>query len=366
MAMDTPLVDKIYESCFVPEFWPEVLDELGRIGGAPGASLFVLKNDAHYCITSPEPQERAQRLIKEGWLSRGRIVSRLFAQRHSGFLIDVDFFTPEELEQEPIYRDVWRPQGVGWGMATAIPIPTGENAMIVLSRRTEHGPFERASAQRLDQLRPHLARSVLISARLQMERARAASEALAAMGIPALVLDEAGKVLAANALIEAMNGCVHWRAYDRVSLKDHIADHLLHDAIASIDLEVRPSVRSFPIRDAHANAIMVAHVIPIRLSARDIFLRCATVLAMTPVTPPQAPPVELVQSLFDLTPAEARVARSLAAGKTLENIASDGSVSLNTVRTHLHHVMEKTGCNRQAEVVALLTGIVPPRAAGPR
>jgi DNA-binding CsgD family transcriptional regulator len=86
---------------------------------------------------------------------------------------------------------------------------------------------------------------------------------------------------------------------------------------------------------------------------------------MTPVTPPQAPPVELVQSLFDLTPAEARVARGLAAGKTLENIASDASVSLNTVRTHLHHVMEKTGCNRQAEVVALLTGIVPPRAAGP-
>jgi hypothetical protein len=28
-------------------------------------------------------------------------------------------------------------------------------------------------------------------------------------------------------------------------------------------------------------------------------------------------------------------------------------------------VLEKTGCNRQAEVVALLTGIVPPRAAGP-
>jgi PAS domain-containing protein len=252
MRMDTPLIDRIYESCFVPEFWPEVLDALGRIGGAPGASLFVLKNDAQYCITSPEPRERAQRLIKEGWLTRGRIISRLFAQRHCGFLIDVDFFTPEELEQEPIYRDVWRPQGVGWGMATAIPIPTGERAMFVLSRRTEYGPFERAAAQRLDELRPHLARSVLISARLQLERARVASEALAAMGIPALVLDEAGKVLAANSLIEAMSCFLHWRAYDRVSLQDHIADHLLRDAIAAIDADIGSSVRSFPIRDAHA------------------------------------------------------------------------------------------------------------------
>ena len=364
MGMDTPLIDKVYESCFVPEFWPEALDELGRIADAPGASLFVLKNDAQYCIASPEPRERAQRMIKEGWLSRGRIISRLFAQRHSGFLIDVDFYTPEELDQEPIYRDMWRPQGVGWGMATAIPIPTGENAMFVLSRRTEYGPFERASAQRLDELRPHLARSVLISARLQLERARVASEALAAMGIPALVLDETGKVLAANSLIEAMSGCVHWRAFDRVSLKDNIADHLLRDAIETIGSEIGSSVRSFPVRDAHANAMMVAHVIPIRLSARDIFLRCATVFAMTPVTPPQAPPVELVQSLFDLTPAEARVARSLAAGKTVENIASDGSVSLSTVRTHVRGVLEKTGCNRQAEVVALLSGIVPPRAAG--
>src|SRR5262249_22523785 len=272
----------------------------------------------------------------------------------------------EEWEEEPIDRDVWRPQGVGWGMATAITIPTGEHVMFVLSRRTEYGPFERASAQRLDELRPHLARSVLISARLQLERARVAGEALAAMGIPALVLDETGRALAANSLIEAMSGWVHWRALHRVSLQDKHAAHLLRDAIEITGSEIASSVHSFPVRNAHANAMMVAHVIPIRLSARDIFLRCSTVLAMTPVTPPQAPPVELVQSLFDLTPAEARVARSLAAGKTVEDIAADSSVSLNTVRTHLHHVLEKTGCNRQAEVVALLTGIVPPRSAGPR
>jgi DNA-binding CsgD family transcriptional regulator len=355
--MDAQLIDKIYESCFVPEFWPEALDELGRIAEAPGASLFVLKNDTQYCITSPEPSERAHRMIKEGWLRRGRIISRLFAQRHSGFLIDIDFYTPEELEQEPIYRDLWRPQGVGWGMATAIPIPTGENAMFVLSRRTECGPFERASAQRLDELRPHLARSVLISARLQLERAQVANEVLAAMGIPALVLDDTGKVLSANSLIEATSGCVHWRAYDRVSLKDNVADRLMRDAITTIGSESGSEVRSFPVRDARANAMMIAHVIPIRLSARDIFLRCAIVLTMTPVAPSQAPPVELVQSLFDLTPAEAHVARSLAAGKTVKDIASDGGLSLNTIRTHVRGVLEKTGCNRQVDVVSLLTAI---------
>jgi len=101
----------------------------------------------------------------------------------------------------------------------------------------------------------------------------------------------------------------------------------------------------------------VAHILPIRRTARDIFTRCAGVLIMTPVTLPQAPPVELVQSLFDLTPAEARVARGLAAGDTLDQIASIGSVSRNTVRTQVRGVLEKTGCRRQAEVVALLSGI---------
>jgi DNA-binding CsgD family transcriptional regulator len=80
---------------------------------------------------------------------------------------------------------------------------------------------------------------------------------------------------------------------------------------------------------------------------------------------PQAPPVELVQSLFDLTPAEARVARSLASGKTVADIATDGGVSRNTIRTQLDRVMEKTGCNRQADVVALLTAISPARLTHP-
>jgi len=249
-------------------------------------------------------------------------------------------------------------------VATVIPIPTGENVILAMTRRTERGPVERAVVQKLDELRPHLARSALLSARLKLEPARIASETLAVIGLPALVLNEQGKVLAANHLIEAMTGYVHWRAQDRVSLKDRAADSLLRDAVAAIDV-AGGSVRSFPVRDAGAEAMMVAHVVPIRLSARDIFVRCAAVLVLTPVTLRQAPPVEMVQSLFDLTPAEARVARSLAAGKTVDDIATAGGKSPHTIRTHVRGVLEKTGCNRQAEVVALLTAISATRLTHP-
>jgi hypothetical protein len=222
--MDPELVDRIYESSFVPELWPGVLDDLGRIAEAPGGSLFITKAEVQYWTASPVIRDRAERLVNEGWYWRGQFASRSYAICHAGFLTDLDVLTPDELDQEPIYRDFWRPQGVGWVVGTAIPIPTGENVAFVFTRLLKRGPVERAVVHKLDELRPHLARSALMSARLQLERARIASETLAALGLPALVLNEQGKVLAANPLIEALTSYVHWRAQDRVSLKDRAAD----------------------------------------------------------------------------------------------------------------------------------------------
>ena len=150
-----------------------------------------------------------------------------------------------------------------------------------------------------------------------------------------------------------------------VALQDRAANQLLRDAIAAINQNGVAAVRSFPARDADAEGMMVVHVIPIRLSARDIFVRCAAVLVLTPVTMPDAPPVELIQSLFDLTPAEARVARSIASGRTVDDIASDSSVSSNTIRTHVRGLLEKTGCTRQTDVVALLAGLSSTRLIDP-
>lgn len=357
--MDQQLVDLIYESSFVPEQWSEVMDRLARLIEAPGGAMLIYDRGIIRWTASPRFQVATEVIAKENWFESGRFMARYLAARHAGFLVDSDLFTPEEMDAEPIYRDFWRPAGYGCNAGTAIPMPTGENIIIGINRRQERGPVERELIGRLDELRPHIARSALVSARLQLARARAIAETLALIGQPALVLDDAGKVLAANQLIEAMTGCLLWRARDRVALMDPVADKLLREAVETLHRHDAQPPRSFPLRDPQSNGVHVAHLIPIRRSARDIFVRCAAVMILTPVGAPQAPEVELIQSLFDLTPAEARVARSLVTGKTLEEIASDSSVSRNTVRTHLRGVLEKTGCNRQAEVVALLGGVSP-------
>lgn len=356
--MKTDLIDKIYEATFVSELWPELLTELGALSESAGASLFVLENEQSRRITgwraSPATEEGTARMVKEGWFWRGRIADRLFAARHAGFLTDLDLLSPDEIAREPIYKGIFNQYGVGWSVGTVIPLPTSETVSIILTRAADRGPVEAPIVQKLDELRPHLARSGFITARLQLERAKTVSDALALIGFAAFVLGDNGKVLASNNQVDKLTDFLSWRANDHVSFSDRTADKFYREAIAASLVGGVITPRSFPVRHAESGETIIAHVIPIRRTARDIFTRCAALLVLSPVSTPKAPSAELIQSLFDLTPAEARVARNLVLGKTVEEIAAVGGVTRNTVRVQLRGVMEKTGCSRQAEVVALL------------
>jgi DNA-binding CsgD family transcriptional regulator len=101
------------------------------------------------------------------------------------------------------------------------------------------------------------------------------------------------------------------------------------------------------------------HLIPVTGTARDLFGGGLGVLAITPLTRPAALDAELVQSLFDLTPTEARVAGSLAQGLTLSEIAERHKVKVSTVRSQLKAVFAKTGSNTQSQIVALLAAAQP-------
>ncbi len=355
--MDENLISRIYECAFAPELWPLTLAEIADLTEARGSILLTVNTDYQVLrwAASASLSELAADYVAMGLLSRDSRVERWLAARHAGFLTDGDIYTSQELETDPTRRAL-HAAGLGYAAFTGAPLPTGGLSFSV-QRDAAGGPFEASTVGQLDALRPHLARSALMSARLQMERAQIASETLELIGLPGLVFDDRGKVLAANHLIEALTDHITWRAQGRVSLMDRSANDLFQNAIATLHMDQTGQVRSFAVRGTHGDGALVAHIVPIRRTARDIFTRCAGVLIMTPVTLPQAPPVELVQSLFDLTPAEARVARGLAAGETLDQIATIGSVSRNTVRTQVRGVLEKTGCRRQAEVVALLSGI---------
>jgi DNA-binding CsgD family transcriptional regulator len=79
-------------------------------------------------------------------------------------------------------------------------------------------------------------------------------------------------------------------------------------------------------------------------------------MVITAVARPEIASAQVIQGLFDLTPAEARIARGIAAGKTVEELASDGGLAAGTVRQQLKSVFSKTGVSRQADLVGILVG----------
>ena len=68
-----------------------------------------------------------------------------------------------------------------------------------------------------------------------------------------------------------------------------------------------------------------------------------------------------LMSLFGLSAAEARLARALCHGETLEEYAGSQGVKLPTINTQLRAVFAKTQTDRQVTLVSLITGIPPLR-----
>lgn len=63
---------------------------------------------------------------------------------------------------------------------------------------------------------------------------------------------------------------------------------------------------------------------------------------------------QLLIQLFSLTPTEARVAAALAAGARPADVAAELGVSQTTIAFHMRNLFEKTGTNRQTDLVGLI------------
>jgi DNA-binding CsgD family transcriptional regulator len=359
------IVDLIYEAAFIPELWPKVLEHICSVGGAWGAGLIAVSPDQRFRYTATEnhvPLYKQYETLSNRY--ENVRIGRALARRDAGFVRDVDLCTTEELAQDPIYEFVLRPVALGWTSGTVVPVPTGNLLIFDLVRETERGPFYPRELSRLDALRAHLARAALVSARLGLERARAATETLALIGLPVATLDAGGRILAANGPFELLSAQVGIGAGNRVRLANARSNQLLGNALDQVASDEKAIVRSIGIPASEGAPALVIHVLPIRRSAHDLFSTAASLLAVTPVSRPLEPLTELLNALFDLTPAEARIARAIRAGHTVETAASEIRVSQEAVRSHLKSILGKTGTARQRDLARLLAGAVASFGAG--
>lgn len=369
--MREEVIDGIYEAAVVPELWPDVLDRISVVGQCFGGVLFAVTPAREpqsgfpifmsRWVASDAFHEAFGGFVRDGWAEKNLRARRALASDHAGFITDLDMCSAAEIETDPFYKYV-RGVGFGWCTGTTIKVPSGDTMILSWERRTADGPVDRNTVARLDPLRPHLARAALMASRLGLERAKAATKALAIVGLPAAVISPRQRILAANDLFQSnMPALVEERSFGRVRFMNDRADKLLAQALGSIlagqIAEAKPAqVLSIPIASADETPATVAHVIPLRRTAREIFSTASAVLVLTPAVAMPAPAHSVVQGLFDLTAAEARVARAIVGGRTIEEIARAASVSSGTVRNQLKSVFSKVGVSRQAELVGLLGG----------
>jgi len=360
---ESALIDGIYEAAIVPEGWARVLRDTAQLAASREALLgSVLDDDIRLVASSVDFAEQYEEILRRIPFDVNIRAQRLLAHGRYGFITDQDVFTREEIADEPIYRDILIPAGHGCGVATVIPAPTGDITIVHCERPFADGYVDAGAIAALDRLRSHFARAGLLGRRLAMERARAASQALELMGLPAAVLGLHGNVIDANSLFqELMPGSFQDRAA-RLTATHGPADEMLAAALTVLSRPDLPQpVRSLPIPARRGAVPMVLHISPIRGRARDVFSFASAIVVATPVMAGSGPEAGLIAGLFDLTPAEARLAATIAAGHAPREAAVRLGVTETTARTTLKHILAKTGTRRQADLVSLLKSAALPR-----
>ena len=344
------LIDEIYEAGVLPEKWPAVLDRLAAIADAKGTLLFAAAPGKPSWLSSEAIRGMVEDWVNGPFLQKNSRGERLIPIKEPRFLTDLDAFTMEELEKDEYYQQFLRPRGMGWCVGTSIRSPSGDALVFSIEKTFAKGPVPAGVAAELDQLRPHLARAALLSGRIGLERARATVAAFEMMGLPAVVLTRQGKALLVSATVSDYASELRIGARDEVQLTNASAQAILNQTIEGR----RPTGCSIPVAST-GRAPFVAHVMPLRGAGLDVFSGATFLLYITPVAQQNAPSGELLQALFDLSPAEARVAGLIAEGQAVDSIAESLAVTPNTIRTQLKAIFTKTGVGRQAELASLLS-----------
>ncbi len=342
-------ISDIYEAGGAPELWDHILDRLAEIASAEGSLLFAVNAGVTAWRSSRAILPTVSEWLSTDWVNRNSRAQRLIPLKEPRFLTDLDAFSLEELDKDPFYAEFLRPRGLGWCVGTAIHSPSADTIVFSIERAFAKGPVEPEIVSRLDRLRPHLARAALFSSRLGLEKARATVDALARLGLPAAVCNETGRVVATNGRFEQCAPAIVIGARDTLQFSGQKAGALFAEGLAS-----RRIARSLPISKASGKPAFILHMMPLVGAARDVFSSASWVVFATFLSPSKAPDLELLQGLYDLTPAEARIAERITAGLDIQAISAQLDISPHTVRAHMKAVFTKTGVRRQAELVSLL------------
>ena len=259
------------------------------------------------------------------------------------------------------WREVYAIGGVLRGV---VDVADGMIAQVLVMRGLGKEPFGDDDAALLRRLLPAVQRSLRAGRALRKAEFfhQVAFDALDAVPLGVAFVDAAGEITAANRIARQIIESENVRAYQETIRRSEAAARTprLRRAVADAMSD---------LQDA-GGEVLSAFAVPRRSGLRPLTCLLAPVGAsadgMDAAGRPQAmlfigdpdKSVDIDQrrlrQLYGLSRAEARVVALLAQGYKLDATAENLGLVYETVRKHLKQVFDKTGCDRQAELVRLL------------
>lgn len=356
------IVARIERAALYPAEWPLAVDDVVAAMGAERGGLVVTTPNypaMAACSTGADD-------LRRSYNTRYRRIdpfATILAHGPAGLITTCEeLVEPAVLRGHRFFTDWMLPHRLGNGMLTVLT--DGDRAAWLGVYPDRHRDLDHArAAATMRLLLPHLRHALTVQARL--------AEARAARGEITAVLDRyrhgvvivsGGRMIrytnpAAAAILAAGDGLAVGRR-GHLESSDSLAAPRLRSLITAA---VRPAGRRAGGRVLVPRCGKATHyalsVLPLEPACARGGERTAMVVIVDPEREVRGGR-EALRQLYGLTGAEARVAAVALRGKGLPAIAEDLAVSVNTARTHLQHVFDKSGTHRQAELVRLLTTVL--------
>jgi DNA-binding CsgD family transcriptional regulator/PAS domain-containing protein len=371
---DAELIRQIYTCALEHERWSALLAQLTHAFGSTYSVVMTQDRQtglAAITATDVLPEER-QRAYETHYGPRTPTLHYCHALPVGRVFTDEMYDDPAGYLRSEIYNDFFDPLDAHHLMFLQTRHDRREDKCVVLRRSRRAGPFERRHFRRFRRLGQHLCNAERVAARRRAVdmHERNLRNLLDELCVAALVADGAGRILYLTrqaeevvrdgSTLRAVNGHLEARRGLESQLKA-----ALRGCVAS--LEAPGMVESRALRVDQGPGGSPCTVLVSALLWRDDAgaQRPAALVSVNRARDRKIADPALLAELFDLTPAEGRVAAALCAGQTPPAYAAAAGISVFTARTLLKRVQEKTETHSQAALVGLLlgstAGIVGPR-----
>lgn len=355
------IVAAIYDAALQPELWPTALQS---VSDSLHCDLFhafvwdVAEQRQLIGWATPSPETAAMHdaySLHFGRIDPRRTVAEALAP---GEVFRChDHIDARAVDASEFYQDFLLPFGLRYMIGSTLMRTSRHQISLALLRAKGRPEFTDAEAAWARLLVPHLQRAstLLLRQAQAIDLVRAEDEALDRWDTGVALLDDHGAVLHLNAsaksLVDSAPGLrlVGGRlvAQDAQAADAFVAAlHQLHVDGQSRDVLI-PGRTPIVVTLCRAPSATVAG------PTKDGGVRCWAFIA--PLARRRLPEAARLVALFKLTPAEARLARAIAAGHSLAEAASECGVKPSTVRSQMLAVLAKTGARRQQELAAMLS-----------